>query len=171
MVVDNTNVELQAEIDRARECGKTMAANEPRAIDAWYDKSSKKVFVELNNDLTIGVPYEKLQGLRDATLEQLTQVKITPSGYGLHWEVLDVDLGVPQIVAGLFGTKAWMAELGRQGGKSKSEAKAQASRKNGSLGGRPRKQTENLEDLRPILGTEKTSQPIKDKSSSRKVGI
>jgi Protein of unknown function (DUF2442) len=171
MAVDNTNIELQAEIDRARERGKTIAANEPRAIDAWYDKSSKKVFVELSNDLTIGVPYEKLQGLQDATVEQLIQVKITPSGYGLHWEVLDVDLGVPQIVAGLFGTKAWMAELGRQGGKSKSEAKAQASRKNGSLGGRPRKQTEHLEDLRQILGTEKTSQPIKDKSSSRKVGI
>jgi hypothetical protein len=60
MMVDNTSVELQAEIDRARECGKTMAVSEPRVIDAWYDKASKKVFVELNNDLTIGAPKERM---------------------------------------------------------------------------------------------------------------
>jgi hypothetical protein len=131
------NDELQAEINRARERGQIAAANEPRAIRAWYDESSKKVFVELIDGLTIGVPHEKLQGLQDATAGQLSQVEITPSGYGLHWKALDADLEVPQIVAGLFGTKIWMAELGRQGGKSKSEAKARASQKNGSLGGRP----------------------------------
>jgi hypothetical protein len=73
------------------------------------------------------------------TPKQLAEVEVTPSGYGLHWESLDVDLGVPELVAGLFGTKAWMSELGRQGGQSKSSAKAQASRDNGRSGGRPRK--------------------------------
>jgi hypothetical protein len=48
-------------------------------------------------------------------------------------------LGVSQLVMGLFGSKAWMTELGRQGGKLKSVAKAQASRDNGKRGGRPRK--------------------------------
>jgi hypothetical protein len=52
---------------------------------------------------------------------------------------LDADLGVSQLVSGLFGSKAWMTELGRQGGKLKSIAKAQASRENGKRGGRPRK--------------------------------
>jgi Protein of unknown function (DUF2442) len=52
---------------------------------------------------------------------------VTPSGYGLHWESLDVDLGVPQLVAGIFGTKAWMTELGRLGGQVKSAAKEKAS--------------------------------------------
>jgi hypothetical protein len=56
-----------------------------------------------------------------------------------HWESLDVDLGVPELVAGLFSTKTWMAELGRQGGKAKSAAKSAASRANGKRGGRPRK--------------------------------
>jgi Protein of unknown function (DUF2442) len=155
MASNNISTELQSEIDRAREFGKTSAANESRAVKAWYDKSRKKVFVELNNDLTIGFPAQKLQGLENATVAQLMQVEVTPSGYGLHWETLDVDLGVPQLVAGLFGTKAWMSELGRQGGKSKSDAKSQASRKNGSLGGRPRKQPISSEDLRKDLGTEK----------------
>jgi Protein of unknown function (DUF2442) len=52
---------------------------------------------------------------------------VTPSGYGLHWESLDVDLGVPQLVAGIFGTKAWMAKLERLGGQVKSAAKEKAS--------------------------------------------
>jgi hypothetical protein len=57
----------------------------------------------------------------------------------LHWESLDVDLGVPELVAGLFGSKTWMSELGRQGGKSKSAAKAQSLKENGKSGGRHRK--------------------------------
>lgn len=147
MASNNISAELQFEIDRSRELGKTNAAREARAIKAWYDKSSKKVFVELNNNLMIGFPAQKLQGLENATIAQLMQVEVTPSGYGLHWEDLDVDLGVPQLVAGLFGAKTWMSELGRRGGKSKSDAKSQASRKNGSLGGRPCKQPSSLEDL------------------------
>jgi hypothetical protein len=87
----------------------------------------------------MGFPSQRLQGLENATPKQLAEVEVTPSGYGLHWESLDVDLGVPELVAGLFGSKAWMSELGRQGGKSKSAAKAQASRDNGKSGGRPRK--------------------------------
>jgi hypothetical protein len=74
-----------------------------------------------------------LQGLENGTPEQL------PTGSALHWESLDADMAVPQLVSGLFGTKGWMTEPGRQGGKLKSAAKAQASRDNGKLGGRPRK--------------------------------
>jgi hypothetical protein len=46
-----------------------------------------------------------------------------PTGSALHWESLDADLGVAQLVPGLFGSKSWMTELGRHGGQSKSLAK------------------------------------------------
>ena len=62
----------------------------------------------------MGFPSQRLQGLEDATPRQLAEVEVTPSGYGLHWESLDIDLGVPELVAGLFGSKAWMSELGRK---------------------------------------------------------
>jgi hypothetical protein len=65
--------------------------------------------------------------------------------YGLHWESLDVDLGVPELIAGVFGTKAWMTELGRLGGQVKSVAKEKAARENGKRGGRPRK-SETLQE-------------------------
>jgi hypothetical protein len=142
MVDIESTVELQAEIQRAREVGATLDTTEPRAVDAWSD--AERIFLELTNGVVMGFPYELLQGLEQATPEQLAKVEVTPSGYGLHWEQLDVDLGVPQLVAGVFGTKAWMTELGRRGGQAKSIAKGRASRENGRRGGRPRKITASL---------------------------
>ncbi|MHB8178130.1 MAG: DUF2442 domain-containing protein [Vulcanimicrobiaceae bacterium] len=39
-----------------------------------------------------------------------------------------------------FGNRRWMSELGKIGGRSRSDAKTRAVRKNGRKGGRPRKQ-------------------------------
>lgn len=60
-------------------------------------------------------------------------------GFGLHWEALDVDLSIPTLMAGSFGTKAWMRELARRAGSVTSPAKAAAARVNGAKGGRPTK--------------------------------
>jgi Protein of unknown function (DUF2442) len=137
--MSDTSPELIAQFDRARAAGKALAETEPRAVKAWYANDSERVFIELTNGVVMGFPYQLLQGLTNGTPKQLAEVEITPTGCALHWESLDADLGVPQLVSGLFGSKAWMTELGRHGGKSKSEAKAQASRDNGKRGGRPRK--------------------------------
>jgi Protein of unknown function (DUF2442) len=130
---------LQAQINKARQAGETLDKTEPRAVKAWYELTSTRVFIELKNGVVIGFPYKLLQGLESATPEQVAEVEVTPSGYGLHWESLDLDLGVPELIAGVFGTKAWMTELGRLGGQVKSAAKEKAARENGKRGGRPRK--------------------------------
>jgi Protein of unknown function (DUF2442) len=130
---------LQAQINQAREAGEVLDETESRAVKAWYELTSARVFIEIKNGVVMGFPYQLLEGLESATSEQLVEVEVTPSGYGLHWESLDVDLGVPQLVAGIFGTKTWMKELGRLGGLAKSTAKAKASQENGKRGGRPRK--------------------------------
>jgi hypothetical protein len=49
---------------------------------------------------------------------------------------LDIDLSIPGLLAGLFGTTAYIA---RRAGRTKSPAKASAARVNGAKGGRPRK--------------------------------
>ena len=58
------------------------------------------------------------------------------TGYGLHWEALNEDHALPALVAGIFGTKRYMAQLA---GRATSPAKAAAARANGAKGGRPRK--------------------------------
>ena len=130
-------VELtDTEVDAALEHGQIAKQSEPRALACRYDAMSKRVIVELTNGCIFAFPAYLGQGLEHASDEQLTQVEILGSGYGLHWEALDADLSVPGLLAGLFGTRAHMA---RQAGRSTSSAKAAAARANGLKGGRPRK--------------------------------
>ena len=171
--MSNISPELIAQFDQARAAGKALAETEPRAVKAWYAADSERVFIELTNGVMMGFPYQLLQGLANGTPEQLAEVEIMPTGSALHWESLDADLGVAQLVSGLFGSKAWMTELGRHGGKSKSDAKAQASRDNGKRGGRPRKTeasespVDELSDLRKLIGTEKVTQTRQKKQSTQ----
>jgi len=74
--------------------------------------------------------------LEDAADDQLAEIEVLGAGYGLHWESLDVDLSIPGLLAGIFGTSAYMA---RRAGQATSPAKAAAARANGAKGGRPRK--------------------------------
>jgi hypothetical protein len=125
-----------AQIDAALERGKAARLHEPRAAAASYDRELDRIVVELTNGCTFAFPPRLAQGLEAATSDQLAQVEILGAGYGLHWEVLDCDLSIPGLLAGLFGTRAFMA---RHAGQSTSPAKAVAARSNGAKGGRPRK--------------------------------
>jgi hypothetical protein len=125
-----------AEIGAALERGRIAHQNEPRATSARFDPTSGRIIVELTNGCTFAFPPRLAQGLENATNEALAEIEILGAGYGLHWEALDVDLSVPGLLAGLFGTKTYMA---RRAGEVKSPAKAAAARANGAKGGRPRK--------------------------------
>ena len=125
-----------AAIDAALERGRVAHASEPRATAARYDRASGRVVVDLENGCAFAFPPRLAQGLEGATDDQLATVELLGRGYGLHWEEPDVDLSLPGLMAGIFGTKAWMA---RRAGRATSKAKAAAARANGAKGGRPRK--------------------------------
>lgn len=125
-----------AVIDAALERGVVAHTNEPRAATARYDRASGRIIVDLENGCTFAFPPRLAQGLEGASDDQLAAVKILGQGYGLHWEELDVDLSLLGLMAGIFGTKAYMA---RRAGQVTSAAKAAAARVNGAKGGRPRK--------------------------------
>ena len=125
-----------ADIDAALARGRSARTSEPRAAKARYDRKTGRVVVELTNGCTFAFPPRLVQGLETAADDQLAAIEILGQGYGLHWEALDVDISVPGLMAGIFGTKAYMARLA---GQAKSPAKAAAARANGAKGGRPRK--------------------------------
>jgi hypothetical protein len=129
-----------AQIDAALERGRTARLQEPRATAARYDRRSGRVIVELANGCTFAFPPHLAQGLEAASDEQLSQVEILGAGSGLHWEAFDADLSIPGLLAGLFGTKAYMAQ---QAGRARSPAKAAAARTNGAKGGRPRRSAQS----------------------------
>jgi hypothetical protein len=131
--------EILAQIPAARQRARAARTSEPRAKSARYDRARGLVIVELRNGAYFGFPAQLGQGLRGASPDELAEVEVSPSGEALHWERLNADLRVPALLQGMFGTRAWMRELGRIGGRARSEAKARAARLNGAKGGRPRK--------------------------------
>ena len=126
----------EADIDVAIERGRVALATEPRASAARYDRKLDRVIVDLTNGCTFAFPPGAAQGLEQATAEQLEAVEVLGVGFGLHWDALDTDLSVAGLLAGLFGTRSYMA---RRAGQTTSPAKAAAARANGTKGGRPRK--------------------------------
>jgi hypothetical protein len=132
--------DLAAMIVQAERRGARSLHNEPRARAARYDRKSGRVHVDLTNGCSFAFPARKAQGLELASDAELAQVEILGLGLGLHWERLDVDLSVPGLLAGLFGTKAYMdRQRAARAGTATSAAKAEAARRNGAKGGRPRK--------------------------------
>jgi hypothetical protein len=124
------------EIDAALERGRRLQGQEPRASAARFDPRTGKIVVDLTNGCTFVFPARLIEGLQSAADEDLATVEVLPQGHGLHWEGPDVDISIPGLVNGIFGTRAHMARIA---GSSKSPAKTAASRANGAKGGRPRK--------------------------------
>jgi hypothetical protein len=130
-----------AELEAAEARGRAMLETEPRAVSARYGRETGRVTVELANGCVYAFPTHLVQELSEASRDDLARIEVDGMGFNLHWPELDVDLYVPALVAGVFGTRDWMGKaLARQAGRATSTAKAAASRENGRKGGRPRKQ-------------------------------
>jgi hypothetical protein len=128
------------QLKRAEARGRRMLETEPRATKVQYDATAGRIVVDLANGCAYAFPADRVQELRGASGDDLAHVEVDGAGFNLHWPKLDVDLYVPALVSGIFGTRAWMAgELARIAGRTKSPTKAAASRANGAKGGRPRK--------------------------------
>jgi len=128
------------EYESASQRARRKRERNPWAIRARYDRDTQRVVVGLSTQLDVAFPPNLVQGLEGAKPSQLECIEITPSGFGLHFPRLDADVYLPALLEGFFGSKRWMAaQLGELGGRSKSKAKAAASRRNGRLGGRPKK--------------------------------
>ena len=131
---------IEAELAAAAVRGKTLAETEPRATAARYDRASGRVVIDLMNGCSYIFPANLVEDLANASDADLAIVEVTGLGFNLYWPALEVDLYVPAVVSGIFGTKSWMTrELARRAGQVKSPAKTAAVRANGMKGGRPRK--------------------------------
>lgn len=134
------NITSDAEIDRAIERASTLRDG-PRVTKVEYKpgRGLNLLVLYLSDGHRHVIPIEDVEGLRSATREEISGVEILGRGTGLHWPALDFDLYVPALLRNVYGTRRWMAEMGRRGGSATSAAKRKASRANGLKGGRPRK--------------------------------
>lgn len=130
---------LDAEIAEAEARAITLVEAGPCAEAVRYNSERQLIEIQLKNGAIFAFPPHLAQGLGNASPEQLEDVWLGADGLSIHWDSLDADFSIPGLVQGIFGTKAWMAELGRKGGQKSSVAKQQAARANGKKGGRPKK--------------------------------
>jgi Protein of unknown function (DUF2442) len=128
------------DFDAANQRGKMLQATMPKAVAASYDRRSERIVIRLSSGLEVRFSPRDAEGLESANTSELEDIEISPSGFGIHFPKLDADLYLPALLEGFLGSRKWMAaRLGAIGGKSRSEAKKVASKRNGKLGGRPRK--------------------------------
>lgn len=122
---------LQEEIEQAKSAYEQAEVAESGAESVFYDQNENLIVIKLKNRAIFSFPPELPQGLENASPEQLADVWISASGRSVHWDSLDANFSVANLVAGIFGTQTWMVELGRKGGKVTSEAKENAAREKG----------------------------------------
>ena len=123
-----TEQELEQMHAEATKRGEERMRTEPRARAAHYDPATQRLIVELLNGGVFICPTDLMQGLRGASAEDLADFKLMPRGFDLHWKKLDAQFTVEGLLKGQFGTRAWLAELERNGW---AAAESNAHRKNG----------------------------------------
>lgn len=112
----------------------------PCATSAQYERKRDRVVIGLSTGIEVAFRPRDAQGLERAKPDQLDTIEISPSGLGIHFPKLDADIYLPTLLEGFLGSKRWIAaEHGKIGGSVSTKAKTAAARRNGKLGGRPRK--------------------------------
>ena len=81
-------------IAAARKAGEAIG---PCAVTARYRPSIAKIEVGFDNGVTLAVPVALIQGLSGASDTDLKVIEISPTGWGLHFPKLDVDVYVPAL--------------------------------------------------------------------------
>jgi hypothetical protein len=128
------------QVEKANRASRARRAAEPRAVEARYERRTRRVVIRLSNRIDLAFSPDDVEGLEGATSAQLSEVEISPSGFGIYFPKLDADIYIPGLLAGALGSQRWMASrLGAAGGSVRSKDKAESARKNGRLGGRPKK--------------------------------
>jgi hypothetical protein len=139
-----TNEEIRQRIAGARAREKADRETGLRAAKAFYDPINELVMIETTRGFRWGIPKARIPAITKASAEELVQLTLSPSGDGIHWEGLDVQLSVPGLLVDALGAGTLAKELARRGGQSTSDAKVEAARRNGAKGGRPStKKTQN----------------------------
>lgn len=134
-------VDAQIRVARARPARAYRAGR--LALGAHYDAKHGRVVMELSNGCLFGFPVSMIPELAGATPLELAEVEASPGGFGLRWEVLDIDLSVSELLIASVPRAERGRELARLAGQATSDAKAASSRENGKKGGRPRLKAES----------------------------
>lgn len=90
MIVDQDRMSAEHALQQRRLQGHAVAAR--------FDMQGRCIRVCLHTGVELSVDPVQIDGLISAPAEQLAEIHITPSGLGLYWPVLDVDVSVEELL-------------------------------------------------------------------------
>ena len=94
--MDNRTFDEQYE--KATRAAEAADAIEPRADTAYYDHTSHLIVIHLRNGERFTFSPTVVEELAHGSLDELRQIEVSPSGDGLSWPALDVDLGLVSLM-------------------------------------------------------------------------
>ncbi len=134
---------------------------EPRATSVAFDRATGMVVIALRGGSSFSFPARSFKWLAEASEDDLAVVEVVSGGAAIEWPRLDIQSAVPGLVLALAGSESWQrrmfaAEWASLAGSRTSDAKAEAARRNGAKGGRPRKSASRTIGSRTVrpAGTE-----------------
>jgi hypothetical protein len=98
-----------AEFEEATRRGRRLTAAVPAVVAARYNRRKREVQITFASRMVLLIPVEIVQDLAEAAPADLGEIEIEAGGLSLHWPRLDADLWVPALLAGITGTRRWMA--------------------------------------------------------------
>ena len=97
--------------DRQR---KPRLENEYHAQSVTYISATGLIHIQTLEGEQFSIPAAWLQGVANASDEQISNMELSPAGVGIHWPELDADLLVDGLCRGMYGSPRWMARLKEQ---------------------------------------------------------
>ena len=73
---------------------------EARASKIWFDKDS--MWLNLSDGRRLSVPLAYFPRLHKATEQQREKCELSGGGTGLHWDEIDEDISVPNLLIGIY---------------------------------------------------------------------
>jgi hypothetical protein len=125
--------EFEKQYAEAVKSGEEEMRLQPHAKSVRYEKRNRRVRVELQNDCVFIFPPDLVQGLANAPDDALADCRVLGVGSTLEWSTLDQHYSIAGLMQGIFGNRAWMAELRRESGQTRSENKNATSPKKVTL--------------------------------------
>ncbi len=127
-------------LDQAIAAEEEAASREHQAQEAWFDRRHGTVMLKLRDGRVFGAEPSFIPSLRGASLKQIGSLRASKDGMLLVVAELDLHISVDGLVTRILeeSPQAIKRSGARLAGLATSAAKAVASARNGTLGGRPR---------------------------------
>jgi hypothetical protein len=102
-VLDVTDADIEAALERARN---DPDPDPPSALSAEYDARLDVIIIRIDNGHRLVIPREEMQGLENATPEQIAEIEIY-GGRDICWPQLDLDHYLLHLIEGKYSSEKW----------------------------------------------------------------